>query len=361
MSDLPSGPGPDTDRPAGGDQPLPEPAADPSSIIDFPPDPFPPERLPLVPESILRKYKVHQPGDTRFRACARLRQALYREELGAAIGSYAPTKRRRRKLGSRLAPLPAAAGLNFLDPKIARLAYREVVYREPGAVIEENRLWRNMLASQPVAFNLFGALKIDLAKAETWVAALLPEFTGKVTHLLFEHAPARGDEHFLGDGTAFDVFIGLKRPDGRRAFVGIEVKYAEGLTEPEPRHRPRWDDLSATSGLFVDPDDPALRANPLQQLWREHLLAHCLLENGLYDTGAFVLIAPRLNDDVQRGARLYRDHIHKGADRDPARHPAFVNITLEDAALALGSAGEHELAAALWTRYLDFSAVHELI
>lgn len=324
-------------------------------------DLYPPDRLPLIPDSILKQHKVLQPGDTRFRACARLLQSLHRESLGAPMGAYTPAKGRRRKLGSRLAPTAANSGRNFLDPLIAQVAHREIIYREPGAIIEETRLWQNLLSSQTLAFNLFGTLKVDMAKAEAWVAHLLPQYAGKVTHLLFEHAPARGDKHFTADASAFDVFIGLKHADGTRAFLAIEVKYAEGLTEPEPRHRERWDDLSVTSGLFVDPDEPALRRNPLQQLWREHLLAHCLLENGLYDRGAFVLLAPRLNDDVQRGARTYRDHLIGDQDRDPARHPAFLNITLEDANLALSAAGETALALAFLTRYLDFTPVHDLM
>ena len=32
--------------------------------------------LPLIPEPILRRYRVFEPSDTRFRACARLLQAL---------------------------------------------------------------------------------------------------------------------------------------------------------------------------------------------------------------------------------------------------------------------------------------------
>jgi hypothetical protein len=319
-------------------------------------DPFPTERLPLVPEATLRAHNVNEPYDTRFRACARLLQALVREQVRLPIGTYTNARGRKRKLGSRLAPLPAAAGANFLTPDIARLAYRELAYREPGAIIDGERVWANMLSSMPLAFNLFGPLKLNPAAAERFVETLFPDLAGKVTHILFEHSPARGDETFTADGSAFDVFIGLHREDGTRTFLAIEIKYSEGLVEPEPRHRPRWDDLSVSSNLYRDPDDLALRKNPLQQLWREHMLAHALVANQLFDAGAFVLIGPKLNNDVQRGASTYARHLNP--DPGPV---SFVNLTLEDAAEALKAAGEPHIAQAFIDRYLDFTPVHNLI
>lgn len=319
-------------------------------------DLFPPERLPIVPEATLRKHKVHEPHDTRFRSCARLLQALIRAEQQLPAGSYTTQDGRRRKLGSRLAAFPASCGTNFLSQDIARLCYRELAYREPGAMIDGARVWANMLSSMPLTFNLFGALKLNPAAAERFVESLFPDLAGQVTHLLFEHSPARGDERFTADGSAFDAFIGLKRPDGSRTFVAVEVKYAEGLVEPEPRHRPRWDDLSQSCGLYRDPDAPELRKNPLQQLWREHMLAHCLVENGLYDAGAFVLTAPKLNNDVQRGAAAYARQLSDQPHLTP-----FVNLTLEDAAEALKVAGEPEVGQAFIDRYLNFAPVHAVI
>jgi hypothetical protein len=317
-------------------------------------DLFPDERIPLLNDTILRGHQVHEPYDTRFRAAARLLQSLWRQRHDFPVGIYVNGRGSRRKLGSRLAGLSAAAGANFLAPEVRNLARRELAYREPGAIIDEARVWGNLLSSMPLAFNLFGPLKLNRKLAERFVAALFPDIAGRITHILFEHSPARGDMAFTGDGTAFDVFIGLHRSDGTRAFLGIEVKYAEGMTEPEPRHRPRWDDLSQESGLFVDADAPELRRNPLQQLWREHMLAYALVANGLYDDGRFVLLAPRLNNDVQRAALGYRKQL-------TGRGVAFVNLTLEEAADAVGAAGARPYAHAFRERYLDFGPVHALI
>jgi hypothetical protein len=318
-------------------------------------DLFPNERLPLIPESTLRAHKVHEPFDTRFRASARLLQALWRERAGLTMGAYV-ARGRRKKLGSRLAALPAMSGGNFLAEEIRHLARRELAYREPGAMIDEARVWGNLLSSMPLAFNLFGPLKLNPKRAARFVAALVPEFAGKIAHIAFEHSPARGDLAFTADATAFDALIVIRRDDGSKVFLAFEVKYSEGMTEPEPRYRQRYDELSSSCGLFIDAEAQELRRNPLQQLWREHMLAHTLVDNGLYDDGRFIVLAPKLNNDVQRAAIAYRKHLAASPSA-----VSFLNITLEEAADALRATGEVEYARAFVERYLDFGPVHALI
>ncbi len=48
------------------------------------------DRLPLVPPDILQAHMVHEPGDTRFKAAARLLQALWRAERGIEGSSQTP-------------------------------------------------------------------------------------------------------------------------------------------------------------------------------------------------------------------------------------------------------------------------------
>lgn len=84
--------------------------------------------------------KVNEPGDSRFMAAARLLQALWREENDLPIGIHRNPKGKRRKLGSRLDSESGRQGHNFLTPDIAKLAFRESVYREIGAMIDQERL-----------------------------------------------------------------------------------------------------------------------------------------------------------------------------------------------------------------------------
>ncbi len=113
------------------------------------------------------------------------------------------------------------------------------------------------------------------------------------------------------------------RADETRALVEPD---SESMREPMPELKPRHAELSEASGLFTDPAAAALRANPLQQLWREHLLAQSMTDNGLYDEGYLVTIAPALNYHVQNAAEAYQAQLR--APEDGKIH--FVNLTLED-------------------------------
>lgn len=306
--------------------------------------------VPLVPEEVLRRHHVLEPHDHRFRAAARLLQGLWREDRELPIGHYRRDGKR-HKLGSRISAAAGRAGGNFMMPAIAALARRELAYREPGAMIDEHRLATNLLSSMPLAFNVFGLLRLDLKLAARVVGLLFPELGKlKVGGVWFEHSPGRGDPTLTGDYSAFDVFIRYATAAGRTGFIAIEVKYSESCQERLPTIRPRYDDLAPASGLFVDPDNPALRQNPYQQCFREHLLAQAMLMRGDYGEGRFVVIAPRLNTLVETAVTGYRREL-----APPTTGQArFAAVALEDVIAAIARAGEQDYAARLFRRYCDF-------
>lgn len=315
-----------------------------------------PPLLPLLSEKLRRDHHVYEKYDTRFRAAARMLQTLWRARTGIAIGSHQSAHGDKRPLGSRISVEAARAGANFLSADIFGQARCDMAYREPGALVDLERLWSNLLSSMPLAFNLIAPLKADKKLARRVLAQLLPGVAKEIVHIAFEHSPGRGDPTFTADGTAFDAIAATRTPGGGRGFIAIEVKYSESLNEPEPRLRARYDELSRSSGLYEDPEDEALRANPLQSFWRGHMLAQSMCDTGLYDHGVFVLIAPRQNMDVQRGARLYADRLARRPDK-----VAFVSLALEDVIAAIGAAGAGDLASALAERYVDFGPVHDLV
>ena len=111
----------------------------------------------------------------------------------------------------------------------------------------------------------------------------------------FEHSPGRGDPRYTGDRSAFDVFVPFTPPGGGRGFIGIEVKYHEGLGDPEAEHRPRYDEVAAQMGCFLPEKLDAVRRRPLEQIWRDHLLTGALRLVDGYDDGFFVLLHPEKN------------------------------------------------------------------
>ncbi len=314
-------------------------------------------RLPVIPHSILKAHKVNEVSDSRFKASARLLQSLWREDRGLPIGTHRTLKGKRRKLGSRLHAESIKRGDNFLSLDITKLVLRESVYREPGAMIDEERLWSNLLSSQPLCFNLFGGLKLDADKGNRFFRHLFPDLVESVTGIYFEHSPGRGNPAFTEDHSAFDVFVTCTTPDGQQAFVAIEVKYTETMNEPPATLRPRYDELSGSVEVFKAHDAPALRTNPLQQLWREHLLSLSMVKNGLYERGRFVVIYPAQNSNCDAAVNAYLTHLAS----DDAVTSGFEAVTLESCLDALRKIGDQETADALHGRYLDFRRVEQAI
>ena len=292
------------------------------------PDPRNPiAQLPIVPQKVLKAHRVDETFDNRFKACARLLQALWRERADLPIGTFTNHQGAKRRIGSLIAGTPADEGRNFLTPEIAEVARLESAYQEPGAMIDRTRLFGNLLSSMPMCFNLFAPLCRDFQLSAKLLRSIIPGIDIKaVRHVWFEHSPGRLDPSLTGDRSAFDVALVYERADGKLGLVGVETKYSESCQEPAPSElNPRYAELSRASGLFKEPDHAALRVNPLQQFFREHLLAQAVVLRGDYAEAYFVLVAPRHNHLVQNAAGLYANFL---AEPGNAQVP-FVNIELE--------------------------------
>jgi hypothetical protein len=200
--------------------------------------------------------------------------------------------------GSKLSIEAAHAGKNFLDPAIHQLVLRELLIREEGAAIDEERLFSNALSSMPLCFNMFGPLALDLDLATSIFRRLLPEFVHTVDQIAFEHSPGRREARFLADGTAFDLAVRVTTPEGESATVYVEVKFSEAMAGPAARLRDRYDEASRAVLLYTDPDSPLLRSLALEQLWREHMLAQLAVDQGVSSRAVFMAIGPRLNRRV---------------------------------------------------------------
>jgi hypothetical protein len=308
-------------------------------------------QLPIIPDTVLRKHRVLQRFDSRFRACARLLQALWREGQELPIGSYAGTDGRERRIGSLLGATAAEAGRNFMSPAVAHLARREIAYQETGALIDQRRLYGNLLSSMPLAFNLFAPLRFKPDLAAKVIRSLIPEIDlAKVLHVWFEHSPGRLRDELTGDRTAFDVAIVYERSDGEHGFIGIEQKYSEDGNDAAPDLPRRYSELAASSQLFKNPMSAILRTGPCQQLFREHLLTYAAKFRGDYAEARFVLVAPRHNHLIQQGAQLYSSHL---AEPGPET-VRFDSLKLEQVIEALGWAGELDYAFLLHDRYCNF-------
>lgn len=239
-------------------------------------------------------------SDRPWQSELRLRQARWRERIGAAPGD-----REGAPLGSAL-PVGDTIS-NFLTATIGHEV--EKARRDPMALISAPRIYENMLSSQPLTFNLFGELAADLGLATRAARLLWPDLFGTVTDVRFEWSPGRQDVRFLDNRSAFDVALVGVDPQGHSVCVGIEVKYHEDMTQdPGPATKARYAEVAHLSGVFSNPDDPELRAQPLRQLWLDHLLALSMREpgRGQVDRARFVVLAPAANPAVAAADVRYR-------------------------------------------------------
>jgi len=320
-------------------------------------------RAPLVPEPLLRRHNCLIGGDTRFRAAARLRQSIWRQEQGLAAGlhrSGGTLNMPHLPLGSLLQATDAARGLNFFNPVVHAFVRRSLVLREEGAMVNYERLHRNLLSSEPLTYNLFVPLALNLDLATAVFRQLLPAFVQRVTGIRFETSPGRHDPRYLHDGTAADAALSVITPDSEPATVFIEVKYSEGCTGPAATHRPRYDEASREAALHRDPDAPALRSVMLEQFWRLHLLAQLAVRHEVTPRAHLLVVYPQLNRRVRTATRLYAAEL-----TDPAGSShttvGFSALTLEASIAALAQAGGGAEAGYLHHRYLDLRPVLDLV
>ena len=308
-------------------------------------------QLPIIPAEVLKKHRVFETFDNRFRACARLLQALWRESQQLPIGAHETPDGRHRRIGSLISSAAAEAGRNFLSPEVAHVAHRETIYQERGALIDKRRLYGNLLSSMPLAFNLFAPLRLNPQLAAKVIRSLIPGIDLlRVLEVWFEHSPGRNLDELTGDRTAFDVAIVYERADGEKGLLAIEQKYSESGSDSAGELNPRYDQLAVASELYRSPMSAVLRTGGCQQLFREHLLTFAALFRGDYAETRFILVAPRHNHLVQQGAQLYASHL---LEPGPGAVP-FLNLELEQVIEAIGWAGELDYAFALHDRYCNW-------
>lgn len=233
------------------------------------------------------------------------------------------------------------------------MARREVYNREAGSAWDADRLRRNLLSSQALCLNLFGPMRLDADFATALLSELMADTIGEYIDVLFEHSPRRGHPALTNDYTAIDAVIRARTPTGARLLIGVEVKYTEDCFEGSPRIDKRHNEIARASGAFIDPDDPALRQNPAQQLFRLQNLMQAMLDNDLADEGILLFVAPALNASAQDAAATYQRHL-----TPPERgRVSFMALTMEQVFDAIDVAGQREYRNALFQRYADFHQV----
>ena len=177
-------------------------------------------------------------GDSKFVAECRKLQSIYRYEIGEAIRPYHGRDGLVHYYGNYIS--------NGENPKdgcwknfFIKYAFDYATERtnpknkKPYETIEKDRLFNNLLSSQPMAFNLFCPLRQMREEspevATQVIKAALPYYPiHRVTDVDLEFIPEKYTE-LTGDKSAMDAIIEFVDTDGRDGFIAIETKYSENL------------------------------------------------------------------------------------------------------------------------------------
>ena len=196
----------------------------------------------------------------------RLHQSWWRTfRLRVPFGT-GPQKGSEKAYGNMIDADGDVAGLNFLSHEAQDAYDQRVAVTTAG--VEAFRTRRHLMASQPLAFNLFGHLSKHLDLATGLLRLLLgTDEVGEVTSIEIERLSAS-----LGDRTAFDLFATYTRPGGSSACIAIETK----LTNRSPSTTTTGRRTSPTRRdptVWRTTDTACLGDRRWSQLWRSHLLA----------------------------------------------------------------------------------------
>ena len=286
-----------------------------------------------------------------FQRSARILQSIWREEQGYEPGEYR-YRNVSRPMGSRL-PMPCARETlcNYLTANIRDVVAAEVLDRNQskGKLYAKPRIFNDLLSSQPMCFNLFGELKKDLPLATRVIQILAPDAVGEVTDIDFEWSPGAGDPGLTGDRSAFDVYVSFLSKTGGKGFIGIEVKYHENLKGDPATTTQRHHQISAQMNCF-DMDFLAdLESQPLQQIWRDHMLAGIHRIVNQFEEGFFVFLYPEGNTYCRDAELKYREHLSDCS--------TFIPWTLESVVSAIKSSTTEGWIDLFVDRYLNFDKV----
>jgi hypothetical protein len=293
-------------------------------------------------------------GDNAFTARMRLHQSWWRAAVLGVPHGRGPTESSANHYGNMLDAAAGAAGRNFITPETFEVAKRRLA--EGRGAFEPFRLLHNMLSSQPMCVNLFGALVDQPERSTRLLRALVGDDVARVRRVAVEWAPEPAAD-YLGDRTAFDAMVEYERRDGAVVLLGIETKLTDTFSQKPydgERYR-RW--MRSHRSPFVDPSSTEVASSQHNQLWRNHLLAIAARDRvgSPYAAVRSVVIHHPLDADGARVVASYRALLRSEDD-------TFAAWTLDeviDAFEAAASAEERPWLDGFRTRYIALERSEE--
>jgi hypothetical protein len=283
-------------------------------------------------------------GESGFIRRMRLHQSWWRTfRLRVPFGT-GPWPSSTTEHGNMLDAAGDAAGLNFLTQEAGAAYAKRWAQTHEG--VDPFRTRRNLMASQPMCFNVFGHLDSHHDLATHLFRELLgADEVGFVTGIEIERLSTA-----LEDRTAFDAFVTYERPDKTPGCIAIETKLTEKFSQQEYPWAHYVEHPAFDETVWKTSDTALLGDLRWSQLWRNHLLGQA--ESTGKDLGPVsLLVVHHPNDaDCDDNVTGYRELLH-----DDVRVMAVDLQRIHDI-LTTGAAGDadhQQWLADLADRYLN--------
>lgn len=301
----------------------------------------------------LRRLIGNRPSESKFKSRMRFHQGWWRAfVLAEEPGLYPVRKdqticntlnngRKNRK--------------NFLTHTISEIVDETIVNRkvDSSGIVEEGRLFDNLLSSQPLAFNFFGELKRNTTLALQVIKQFYPEITA-VKGIIFEFAPA---ENYTQDNSAFDVAFEVMAGN-RTGLIGLECKFTDTFSQKVYDKAAYREIYQACLGEVFGSLYEELIAGRFNQLFRNQLIAEAIIQNGKCDFVSTGLFCHPDDIEAQETALEFQNMLVDGKSR-------FKIITYRDFIEAMQrlslSWEERELSMLLWARYCGIQLSQQVI
>lgn len=252
-------------------------------------------------------------------------------------------------------------GKNFVNDFAFQYAKYRVEHKEKNETFGVDRLFNNLLSSQPMAFNLFCPFiemleKGKMKEVSSIFQAIFPDKGIKEVvevGLEFLHADIK---NYLNDKTAMDVIIRYIDNDGKRSFIAIETKYTDVLGANSPSNTKLHKEWIKRLGVFREESEELLLNDekPISQIYRNFLLSECygIMEgaNKYYS----VVLSPAHHPTTEEEVDSLKNELK------PEYKNKISSISLEDfVEQTMKRCPQSELAVFyyFYNRYLDFSKI----
>lgn len=243
---------------------------------------------------------------------------------------------------------------NFLSDNTIEVVNNEMDTRKKisSGLMEEERLFKNLLSSQPLVFNFWSELKKNKSVAKELLSNWIDGIT-EIIDIVFEYAY---DENILQDNSAFDVAIFFKA-EKKNGFLGMECKYTDPFSYRPNKSKINYGDIGnknhdkykeiyeSNKNHFLKDYYYYIRNNDFNQLFRNELLANTLKKFDIVYTGLFFY---HLDEKTKSIGENFKTTLYCGKNN-------FKMITYKDFLTNLQKCDIdwklREWTMLLWTRY----------